>query len=82
MIICVGQNLISPMDLFRALAMNCNAPVNKEKGAEAKDWKAGKPVRVLRNYKGAKHSKYAPEEGNRQVSNIFREKKVSKSALI
>lgn len=48
-----------------ALALNCNAPVNKEKGAEAKDWKGGKPVRVLRNYKGAKHSKYAPEEGNR-----------------
>lgn len=47
--------------------MNCNAPVNKVKGAEAKDWKAGKPVRVLRNYKGAKHSKFAPEEGNRQV---------------
>lgn len=49
----------------RALAMNCNAPVNKEKGAEAKDWKGGKPVRVLRNYKLAKHSKYAPDEGNR-----------------
>lgn len=59
---CCDQTL-TRMNL--ALAMNCNAPVNKEKGAEAKDWKGGKPVRVLRNYKLAKHSKYAPEEGNR-----------------
>lgn len=48
----------------RALALNCNVPVNKN-GAEAKDWKGGKPVRVIRNAKGRKHSKYAPEEGNR-----------------
>ncbi|KAF6032133.1 UHRF2 [Bugula neritina] len=47
------------------LAKNCNAPVNTKVGAEAKDWKAGKPVRVVRNCKLAKHSKYAPEEGNR-----------------
>lgn len=59
---CCDQTL-TRMNL--ALAMNCNAAVNKEKGAEAKDWKGGKPVRVLRNYKLAKHSKYAPEEGNR-----------------
>lgn len=39
----------------RALAKNCNE----------KDWKAGKPVRVVRNYKLGKHSKYAPKEGNR-----------------
>jgi len=31
------------------------------------DWKKGKPVRVVRNYKLCKHSKYAPELGNRFV---------------
>lgn len=31
-----------------ALALNCNAPVNDKDGAEAKDWRKGKPVRVLR----------------------------------
>lgn len=49
----------------RALALNCSAPINDRKGAEAKDWRAGKPVRVVRNVKGRKHSKYAPTEGNR-----------------
>ncbi|XP_045445065.1 E3 ubiquitin-protein ligase UHRF1 isoform X2 [Pipistrellus kuhlii] len=49
----------------RALALNCNAPINERKGAEAKDWRSGKPVRVVRNTKGRKHSKYAPTEGNR-----------------
>ncbi|ESO96469.1 hypothetical protein LOTGIDRAFT_206317 [Lottia gigantea] len=49
----------------KALAKNCNAPINAKDGAEAKDWKGGKPVRVVRNCKGRKHSKYAPEEGNR-----------------
>ncbi|KAK4872140.1 hypothetical protein RN001_016264 [Aquatica leii] len=48
----------------KALALNCNAPLNME-GAEATDWKGGKPVRVVRNSKLAKHSKYAPTEGNR-----------------
>ncbi|XP_075217787.1 E3 ubiquitin-protein ligase UHRF1-like [Lycorma delicatula] len=48
-----------------ALALNCNAPLNTEEGANAKDWKKGKPVRVVRNFKLQKHSKYAPEEGNR-----------------
>lgn len=46
--------------------MNCNTPVNKA-GAEAKDWQGGKPVRVIRNAKGRKHSKFAPEDGNRWV---------------
>eukprot|EP00069_Balaena_mysticetus_P010792 bmy_06945T0 len=36
-----------------------------ESRAEAKDWRSGKPVRVVRNVKGRKHSKYAPIEGNR-----------------
>uniref|UniRef100_A0A8C8ZZP3 E3 ubiquitin-protein ligase UHRF n=1 Tax=Prolemur simus TaxID=1328070 RepID=A0A8C8ZZP3_PROSS len=49
----------------RALALNCYAPINDKKGAEAKDWRSGKPVRVVRNVKGGKHSKYAPAEGNR-----------------
>jgi len=49
----------------RALAKNCNASLDVKKGAEAKDWRAGRPVRVIRNVKGRKHSKYAPEEGNR-----------------
>uniref|UniRef100_A0AAV2KWP5 E3 ubiquitin-protein ligase UHRF n=1 Tax=Knipowitschia caucasica TaxID=637954 RepID=A0AAV2KWP5_KNICA len=49
----------------RALALNCNVSFNAKNGAEAKNWKDGKPVRVVRNSKGAKHSKYAPEEGNR-----------------
>uniref|UniRef100_A0A8C9F499 E3 ubiquitin-protein ligase UHRF n=1 Tax=Pavo cristatus TaxID=9049 RepID=A0A8C9F499_PAVCR len=48
-----------------ALALNCSAPINDKNGAEAKDWRAGKPVRVVRNVKGGKHSKYAPVEGNR-----------------
>lgn len=50
---------------FRALALNCNAKFNDKTGAEAKNWKAGKPVRVVRNYKLSKHSKYAPKDGNR-----------------
>ena len=48
-----------------AIAMNCNAPIDKVKGAEAKDWKKGKPIRVIRSAKLKKHSKFAPEEGNR-----------------
>ncbi|XP_025424054.1 E3 ubiquitin-protein ligase UHRF1-like [Sipha flava] len=49
----------------RALALNCNAKLNDIKGATAVHWKEGKPVRVVRNYKLHKHSKYAPECGNR-----------------
>ena len=49
----------------RALALNCNAAVNEKDGAEARDWKAGKPVRVVRSSKGRKHSKFSPEDGNR-----------------
>lgn len=39
--------------------------MNEKEGAEAKDWKAGKPVRVVRSSKGRKHSKFSPEDGNR-----------------
>uniref|UniRef100_A0A8C1LIV8 E3 ubiquitin-protein ligase UHRF n=1 Tax=Cyprinus carpio TaxID=7962 RepID=A0A8C1LIV8_CYPCA len=52
-------------NMNRALALNCNAAVNEKEGAEAKDWKAGKPVRVVRSSKGRKHSKFSPEDGNR-----------------
>ncbi|XP_068091119.1 E3 ubiquitin-protein ligase UHRF1-like [Hyperolius riggenbachi] len=52
-------------NMNRALALNCNAPINDKQGSVAKDWRAGKPVRVVRNSKGRKHSKYAPEDGNR-----------------
>ncbi|XP_070787994.1 E3 ubiquitin-protein ligase UHRF1 [Pituophis catenifer annectens] len=49
----------------RALALNCSASINDKEGAEAKDWRAGKPVRVVRNMKGGRYSKYAPTDGNR-----------------
>ncbi|NXO62371.1 UHRF1 ligase, partial [Phainopepla nitens] len=52
-------------NMNRALALNCSAPINEKHGAEARDWRAGKPVRVVRSVKGGKHSKYAPLEGNR-----------------
>lgn len=55
------MRVLSPQ---RALALNCHSPINEE-GAEAEDWRQGKPVRVVRNMKGGKHSKYAPAEGNR-----------------
>lgn len=58
-------SLMGPRSPRRALALNCSAPINDRKGAEAKDWRSGKPVRVVRNVKGRKHSKYAPAEGNR-----------------
>ena len=31
----------------RALARNCDAPIDDKKGASAKSWKNGKPVRVV-----------------------------------
>nr|XP_023024422.1 E3 ubiquitin-protein ligase UHRF1-like [Leptinotarsa decemlineata] len=39
--------------------------MNKWSLIEQNHWQKGKPVRVVRNYKGAKHSKYAPKDGNR-----------------
>ncbi|XP_029770177.1 E3 ubiquitin-protein ligase UHRF2 [Terrapene carolina triunguis] len=50
---------------WRALALNCDAPLDDKNGAESKNWRAGKPVRVVRSSKGRRISKYAPEEGNR-----------------
>ncbi|XP_044258582.1 E3 ubiquitin-protein ligase UHRF1-like [Tribolium madens] len=49
----------------KALALNCNVKFNDKTGGEAIDWRKGKPVRVVRNYKLRKHSKYAPLDGNR-----------------
>ncbi|XP_058800436.1 E3 ubiquitin-protein ligase UHRF1-like [Phymastichus coffea] len=49
----------------KALALNCHAKINEKQGAEADDWKKGIPIRVVRNFKLAKHSTYAPEDGNR-----------------
>ncbi|CAB3979243.1 E3 ubiquitin- ligase UHRF1 [Paramuricea clavata] len=49
----------------RALAKNCAASLCDKSRVKAKDWKAGKPVRVIRSSKFKKHSKYAPETGNR-----------------
>ena len=43
----------------------CNAPMDAKNGATSKDWRAGKPVRVVRSCKLGKHSEYAPDEGNR-----------------
>ena len=48
-----------------AIARCCACPINDKNGGEAKDWKKGKPIRVVRSAKLAKHSKYAPAEGNR-----------------
>jgi len=61
-IFCMKQFDIS---VFRALALNCDAPLDDKNGAESKNWRAGKPVRVVRSSKGRRISKYAPEEGNR-----------------
>ena len=61
--------LLPPQELTRtnaAIATNCQAPFDSTKGGDAGGkWRAGKPIRVVRGYKGAKHSKYAPKEGCR-----------------
>ncbi|XP_065574297.1 E3 ubiquitin-protein ligase UHRF1-like [Artemia franciscana] len=49
----------------KAIALNCNAKFDSVNGAEASDWRGGKPVRVIRSYKAKKHSPYAPDEGVR-----------------
>ncbi|XP_028404851.1 E3 ubiquitin-protein ligase UHRF1-like [Dendronephthya gigantea] len=49
----------------KALARNCAAPLSEKGKVTAKDWKAGKPVRVIRSSKFRRHSTYAPEQGNR-----------------
>lgn len=48
-----------------ALALTCDAPINKN-GAEAKDWRKSRPVRVVRSFKAKKHNAViAPEKGYR-----------------
>ena len=32
---------------FRALAKNCDCPIDTKNGGEAVDWKKGKPLRVV-----------------------------------
>ena len=39
--------MVSISCTHRALAINCHAPFNDKEGAESKDWKKGKPVRVV-----------------------------------
>lgn len=46
-----------------ALAKNCYATIDAEKGSESTDWTKGKPVRVVRSYK--EKSPFAPTEGFR-----------------
>ncbi|KXN73339.1 hypothetical protein CONCODRAFT_77392 [Conidiobolus coronatus NRRL 28638] len=62
-----GKRVDQELTLYNlALAINCDAPVNTENGALARDWKKSKPVRVIRNYKLKRHyPKYAPKTGNR-----------------
>lgn len=60
-----GFSVDPPPGPCRALALNCDAPLNDKDGAESRNWRAGKPVRVVRSSKGRRISKYAPEEGNR-----------------
>ena len=48
------------------IARSCQAKFDEKKGGDAgDDWKKGHPIRVIRGYKGRKHSKYAPEDGFR-----------------
>lgn len=50
----------------KALAINCKTKFDDKKGGDAgDDWKKGRPIRVVRGWKGQKHSKYAPQDGCR-----------------
>lgn len=61
-----GQSFDQTLDRYNgAIALNCNVRFNAKDGAEATDWRKGKPIRVVRSDKLKKHSKYAPELGNR-----------------
>ncbi|KAF7729969.1 E3 ubiquitin-protein ligase uhrf1 [Apophysomyces ossiformis] len=49
-----------------ALAKTCAAPVDEVNGAEAKDWRKSRPIRVCRTHQLAcHHPKYAPTTGVR-----------------
>ena len=49
---------------------------DKNGGDAGEDWKKGHPIRVVRGYKGKKHSKYAPEEGCRYDGGICSEEMI------
>jgi len=51
----------------KALAVTCDAALNAEIGAKARDWRKSKPIRVLRSYKAGKkkENRFAPKEGIR-----------------
>ena len=56
-----------------AIARNCKGSFNDKTGGDAGDnWREGKLIHVVRNWKGKKHSEYAPEEGNRYDGNNCR----------
>lgn len=49
-----------------ALAVNCACKFDAKNGGDAgENWRDGKPIRVVRGWKGAKHSKFAPADGCR-----------------
>ena len=35
------------INLLRAIAKNCDAPIDDKKGSVAKNWRSGKPIRVV-----------------------------------
>ena len=55
----------------KALAINCNAKFNPRVGATAEYWRDGIPIRVVRSFKLAKFSQYAPIKGYRYNDHIF-----------
>eukprot|EP00095_Tigriopus_kingsejongensis_P006810 maker-scaffold2587_size14210-snap-gene-0.5 protein:Tk06810 transcript:maker-scaffold2587_size14210-snap-gene-0.5-mRNA-1 annotation:"e3 ubiquitin-protein ligase uhrf1 isoform x3" len=48
-----------------AIAVSCACPLDTKVGGEARKWREGKPIRVVRSEKLKKHSKFAPVEGCR-----------------
>ena len=61
-----GQGFDQTLTRYNAsIAKNCNAKFDPVNGGESTEWQKGKPIRVCRNDKLGKHSKYAPAEGNR-----------------
>ena len=48
------------------IARSCHTKFDTKNGGDAgENWQKGHPIRVVRGYKGRKHSKFAPEEGCR-----------------
>ena len=64
----------------RALALNCDAPVDDKNGAMAKDWRKGKPVRVVsegRGDRGRIDDKKGITEGGKPVNGGWVRKQTS-----